>query len=136
MKNSIKLVALLAIATLTFNSCEKDSGTLPTISFKAGSAYVSTDVTKAVGSSILFGIDAAKSEKRDVLKKFDVSISVNGGTAVSVFTKDLTGNEQDNYSYEYSTLAGSVAGQTCKYTFTVTNRDGLVNQIFSTVTAQ
>jgi hypothetical protein len=136
MKNSINILFVLTIALFTFNSCEKDAGKLPTIAFKTGSTYISTDVTKPTGSTILIGIDAAKAEDRDYLKKIDISKSINGAASVSVFNKDLAKSERDNYSYDFSTTLDATAGQTCKYTFTITNRDGLTNQIFSTVTAQ
>lgn len=125
---------LFAIAIIS--SCEKDEGKLPAINFKTGANYLSADATVASGNSIIIGIDASKSEDKDVLKKFNISKSVNGATATSVFDKDLSGSEGDNYSYDYATTAASTAGQTDKYTFTVTNRDGLVNQVSLTVTAQ
>ena len=52
---------------------------------------------------------------------------------VTVFDKDLTGTEGDSYTYDYTTAIDSVSGNLDKYTFTVTNRDGLVNQVFLTV---
>ena len=136
MKNSIKILFVLTIALFTFNSCEKDQAILPAITFKTGTTYISTDVTQTAGSTLLFGIDAAKTEGRDYLKKLDISKSVDGATAVSVFSHDMSKSERENYSYDFSTTLDVAAGQTCKYTFTITNRDGLVNQIFSTVTAQ
>ncbi len=126
----------LAMGLLVFSSCEKDGGNLPTISFKTGGSYTSSDATKAVGTSLTIGINAAKAEKKDVLKKIDISRSINGGASTSVFNKDLSGSDGDNYSYDYTGTVDYTAGQTCKYTFTITNRDGLTNQVALTVTAQ
>ena len=53
---------------------------------------------------------------------------------MSVYDQDLTGGDADKYTYDYSATLDTIVGQTCKYTFTVTNRDGLVNQVSSTVT--
>jgi hypothetical protein len=135
MKNFIK--SLLFISTIAlFFSCNKDEGKLPNINFKSGATYTSTDKSINKGTSITIGIDASKAEDKDVLKKFNVSKSINGGTATTVFDKDLSGTEGDNYSYDYTTTVDTTVGQKSKYTFTVTNRDGLVNQVSLTVTAQ
>lgn len=68
--------------------------------------------------------------------KFNISKSINGAAAVSVFDKDLTGTEADAYSYDFNVTNDTVVGQQNKYTFTVTNRDGLTNQVNLTVTVQ
>ncbi len=133
MKNRFKIM-FLSVSILTLAACKKDEGNLPTISFKTGGAYISSDVSKSKGSALVFGINAEKAEKKDVLKKFNISKSINGGTSVSVYDQDLTGGDADKYTYDYSATLDTIVGQTCKYTFTVTNRDGLVNQVSSTVT--
>lgn len=135
MKNILS-IAVLFMTLSFFSSCEKDAGKIPTIAFKTGTTYTSASVTLAAGTAFSVGIDAAKAEEKDVLKKFDLSNSVNGASAVSLFTKDLSGSEQDNYSYVYSGTASGNSGDTNKYTFTVTNRDGLTNQVTLTVTIQ
>jgi len=117
-------------------SCEKDEGKLPNISFKTGSGYVSADAVLPGGGDITIGIDASKSEDKDVLKKFNISKSVDGAAASTVYSQDLTGSDGDNFSYDYTTTLGTASGQTEEYTFTVTNRDGLVNQVSLTVTIQ
>ena len=129
---------LIFTSTLLFalSSCEKDEGLLPDISFKTGGSYISTDVTLAAGTSITMGINASKTEDKDVLKQFDISKSVNGGTPTSVFNKTLSGSEGDNYNYDYTTTVDPTSGQQTTYTFTVTNRDGLLNQVSVTVTTQ
>lgn len=135
MKNHIQTIALF-LAVLFIASCEKDEGKLPNISFKTGGSYISTDVNKVGGSTVTFGINASKSEKKDVLKKFSVSKSINGGATTTVYSKDLSKSEEDDYSYDYSEVLDTTVGQTNKYTFTITNRDGLVNQVSATVTIQ
>jgi hypothetical protein len=135
MKSIIKLICILAIVAFV-SACEKDQGKLPTISFKTGGNYISSDVTKAGGSQITIGINAAKSESEDVLKKINVSKSVNSAAASTVFEKALSGSEGDNYSYDYTTTLDTISGQTNKFTFTITNRDGLTNQVSLTVTVQ
>jgi len=135
MKNSIQTIALF-LAILFSASCEKDEGKLPNLSFKTGGSYISTNVNAAGGSTVLFGINASKSEKKDVLKKFSISKSINGGSETTIYSKDLSKSEEDDYSYDYSEVLETTIGQTNKYTFTITNRDGLVNQVSATVTIQ
>lgn len=131
------VTAFFALTVLAFfTGCEPDAGKLPIMNFKTGSNYTAANATIAVDSSFTIGIDATKAEKRDVLKKFDISVSVNGGATTSVFSKDLSGSEQDNYSYDYTAVATGNAGDTRLYTFTATNRDGLVKQIYLTITLQ
>lgn len=135
MKHIIHILALLSLLFIV-SACEKDEGKLPNISLKTGGSYISSDQTKAGGSAITIGINASKAEDKDVLKKFNLSKSVNGGTASTVFEKDLSGSEADNYSYDFNGTLDTIHGQANKYTFTVTNRDGLINQAAVTVTVQ
>ncbi len=132
--------ALLTFTTssllLFISGCEMDEGKLPNISFKTGGNYLTSNDTLVGKSSLLIGIDASKSETEDVLKKFDVSKSVNGASAVSVFNKSLSGNEGNNYNYDYNSTVDSIPGTNTKYIFTVTNRDGLTNQVSITVTTK
>lgn len=137
MKNVSRIffVALFAISSFSFLSCEKDEGKLPNIAFKTGAGYTSADETVAKGGMVKVGITASKSEGRDVLKKFSVTKSVNGGASTEVQVKDLTGDEGDNFSADIDITAGNVAG-TEKYTFTVVNRDGISNQVSLTLNVQ
>lgn len=135
MKNILKAMILFT-AVILIGSCEKDEGKLPNISFKTGGSYISADTSLAGGSTITIGIDASKSENKDVLKKFNISRTVDAAAATSVFDKYLSGSEGDNFSYDYSATLDTIVGQTNKYTFTVTNRDGLVNQVSLTVTVR
>lgn len=135
MKKVFHSLLLFSISALII-SCEKDEGKLPNLGFKTGGSYISTDVTQVPGSSITIGITASKAESADVLKKFNISKSVNGASSSSVFDKDLTGTEGDAYNYDFVTTVDTTNGQKSKYTFTVTNRDGITNQLSLTVTTQ
>ena len=135
MKKINSIISVLMFSVILF-SCEKDAGKLPIISFKTGGSYTSADATIAGGTNVTFGINASKAESKEVLKQFNVSKSINGAAATTVFTKSLTGSEGDTYTYDYSATLESVSGQKNTYTFTVTNRDGLVNQVSATITIQ
>lgn len=134
MKTIFKV--LFPAAMLLFASCEKDEGKLPNISFKTGGSYISSDATIAGGTTILMGIDASKSEDRDVLKKFNISRSVNGGAESSLQDKSLSSSEEDKFSTDFSFKLDTIKGQTNKFIYTVTNRDGLTNQVALTVTVK
>lgn len=135
MKKSL-LFALPFTVAAFFSSCEKDEGKLPAISFKTGGSYTSTDALLVGGTAFTIGINASKTEDKDVLKKINVSKSVNGATSSIIFSKDLSGSESDNYAYDYSATLDTNKGQTNKYTFTITNRDGLTNQAALTITVK
>ena len=135
MKKRIKLLVLF-LSVFAIFSCEKDAGKLPGISFKTGGVYISSDVTLDKGSNVTIGINASKSEKRDVLKKLNISKRVNGGGAISIIDKVLNSSEEDNLSYDYTDVLDTISGQVSKYTFTVTNRDGLVNQVSLSITTK
>jgi len=126
----------LLLSIMFISSCEKDKGMLPNISFKTGAVYISKDTTLAAGSDFVIGINASKAETVDVLKQFNLSKSVNGGAQQTEFSKALTGTEGDSYSYEYLGTTENSPGQVNKYTFTITNRDGLTNQISVSITIQ
>jgi hypothetical protein len=135
MKTLVKLIFVFGMLAM-ISSCEKDEGKLPNISFKSGGTYISTDASVDKKAAILIGIDASKAEDKDVLKKFNISKSVNGGTPVSIVDKDLSGSEGDVFSFDFNTTNDTVVGQKNNYTFTVTNRDGLSNQVGLTITVK
>lgn len=134
----MKKISHLIIATLTILliltgvSCKKDPGRLPDISFITGTGYLSTDGTIAKNTSFKIGINAAKTENEDVLKTFNISVSYDGGPSETLFTQTLTSAQEDNYTYDLTKNTRNQAG-TEKYSFTITNRDGLINTISITI---
>lgn len=131
------IAVFTAVTISSFSSCskEEDEGLLPNISFKSGTDYTSADANVGQGKAVKIGITASKSEDKDVLTKFTITQSLDGATETTVFTKDLTGTEGDAYSYDYATTTRNKAG-TEKYTFTVVNRDGLINKTSLVLTVQ
>lgn len=135
MKNIIKAILFISIIGY-FISCEEDEGLLPQISFKTGASYISKDTTIAGGTIATIGINAKKSEEEDVLKKFSISLAIDTLPSTVIYTEDLTGAKGDNFSYDYQFTLPNISGQIYKLTFTVTNRDGLVNQANLNITVQ
>lgn len=127
MKSILK-ISLVAAIGLFISSCDKDKGILPEIELKSGVDYISADSTIQQGTDFTIGITAKKTETRDVLKKFNISKSVNGGSNSTVYTRDLNDSEEDYFSYNYNGTASEDSADVVLYTFTITNRDGLVNQ--------
>jgi hypothetical protein len=123
----------LITATITIVSCEKDKHVPPNITFKTGAGYTASDATAATSAAILFGVDVEKTE--DELNTFDVSVSFDGGTAISIQTEAITGSEEDGFNRDVNVTTRTVAG-TEKYTFTVTDRDGNIAQESLTITVQ
>lgn len=133
MKKLIFYIGFLFAALLS--SCEKDEGKLPAISFKTGAGYTFEDKIVAKNSVVLVGIDAAKTEDKDVLKTFDVSRGYDGAAVTSFINESLTGAQGDNYSRDVSITTRNQEG-TEKYVFTVINRDGLINNVTLVLTVQ
>lgn len=137
---SIKKAGLLLLAgvTLFAASCEKedeDEMKPPAISLKTTAGYTAKDTTVGKNAAVLMGINAAKSEDNDVLTLFVVSRSYDGAAATNVYSENLSGASGDAYAKDYPITTRNQAG-TEKYTFTVTNRDGLTNSVSVKLTVQ
>ncbi len=137
MTKTLKALSFIAISCLfitSFSACKKeDEGLLPNIGFKLGTGYTAGNATANKSSDVLIGINASKAEDKDVLTKFTIVRAYDNGADSTIFSKDLSGTEGDNYSYDLKTTTRSVAG-TERYTFTVVNRDGLINKTSLTLT--
>ena len=135
MKQKINFIIALIASAFIFllSSCEKDAGKLPDISFKTGAGYIAADATVARNIAFKVGINAAKTESNDVLKTFNISVSFDGGPSSTVYSETLTAAQGDNYTYDFNRTTRNQAG-TEKYTFTITNRDGLINTVTLTIT--
>lgn len=129
------LLGAAAALAMTFSACEKDEGKLPHIEFKTGAGYTSADATAAKSAAVLIGISADKTEDKDVLKTFTLSVSYDGGTATEALSQTLTGSEGDHFEVDIPITTRNQNG-TEKYIFTVVNRDGLTNSVSLTLTVQ
>ena len=122
-----------SIVLLLFVMLSCDEGKLPNIALKTGPDYISSNSTVDKEEVVVFGITASKAEKKDPLKKFNVSVSFDGGDNTTLIQKDLDSSQGDNFDEDVEITTRNQAG-TEKYTFTVTNRDGLINQVTITLT--
>lgn len=130
------LVVIFLSAVFTNCSKEKDAMVPPTLEFKTGAGYTSSDATVAQTTSVLIGVhgEKAEGESEDVLKTFSVTYSYDGGTEVALMpTEILDASQEDSFDEDITITTRSQAG-TEKYTFTITNRDGLVTTKSITLT--
>ena len=135
MKQRINFMIAVIVSAFIFllSSCKKDEGKLPDISFKTDAGYTSANATVARNTAFKVGINAAKTESNDILKTFNISVSFDGGASSTVYSESLTAAQGDNYTYEFRGTTRNHAGME-KYTFTITNRDGLINTVTLTIT--
>lgn len=122
MKKAMKTLMMLAMASMVaFTSCKKDDDSTtkpkPTVTFKGGNDYVSSDVTKAPGTSIKFGV-TVKSEK---LVRVKVTLSANGGTESTIFDTTKFA-DKTSYDGEWTRTIGTTGTE--KITITATDDNG------------
>lgn len=118
------------------SSCkDKDKGTPPNISFITGTGYTSADASLQKGTTVKIGINASAAEEGDVLKTLNVSKSRNGAADVTDTTITISSAQQNSYTNDFSYTVDTTVGTTVKYTYTVTNRDGITNNVKLTVTS-
>ncbi len=128
--------ALLLFLAVNLSSCEKDEGIPPELNFKTGAAYTSENTPIAAGSLLQVGIEADRTEDKDNLKVFNISKSVDGGTTQTVLNKSLTDDQGVHFEYDYTETLEGESGQVNVYTFTITNRDGITNQLKLEITIE
>lgn len=129
MKSALKMICLLLIVVAS--GCKKedeDEGLLPSIAFKTGAGYISKDSTLTVSTTFTIGVTANKTEDEDYLKKFIISKKTGAAASTTIYSKDLTDAEKNSFGYDFNTSADSLVSNT-EYTFSIVNRDGLLNSV-------
>src|SRR5437763_1888426 len=88
---------LIGSFALLLGACKKngDEGKLPALSFKTDQGYIATDATVAKNTAVKIGINASKSEDKDVLTKFSITRSRDNGPDSTMVSKDLPGSDGD-----------------------------------------
>lgn len=127
------LLGHIAIVALCFSSCEKDKMIPPTLDFKTGTGYISADTHLALSTSFKIGVDAKRTEANDDLKTFTVTRSFDGGAESTIDNVTISADQAGQFTKDYDLTTRNQNG-TEKYTFTVTNRDGLITTKSITVT--
>src|SRR4030095_393595 len=131
LKTSI-LFLVLALGMISF-SCEKDEMIPPTIDFTTGAGYTSADSHIALDTDFKIGVTAKRTEDKDDLKTFVVTVAYDGGTETTIDNVTIPTAQGGEFTKDYALTTRNTAG-TEKYSFTVTNRDGLITTKTITIT--
>jgi hypothetical protein len=126
-------ITLITTAVFLMSSCEKDKMIPPTIDFTTGAGYVSADGHLAVNTNFKIGVTAKRTEEKDDLKTFVVTRSYDGGAVTTIDNVTIPSAQAGEFTTEYPLTTRNQNG-TEKYTFTVTNRDGLITTKSITIT--
>lgn len=118
--NLTKIFSLLIIVFFALAGC--DPHTPPSIEFKTGGNYTSSDATVSRGASITVGIKAVKRE--DDMKRYNISYAYDGSkTTTTKETFSLSVNEQQRYEKDYTFTVRNQAGVE-DWFFVITDKDG------------
>jgi hypothetical protein len=134
--NKLKITAMCAaLVAMTLGSCKKeDDDNELKLEFKTGSGYTSADQTLAKGTAFKIGVTASTEKKKDPLKKFNITETINGGSGTTVFEENL---EKQDYDHDQNfTVTDTVHGNKHQYTFVIVNKDGINKQKAITITVQ
>jgi hypothetical protein len=126
------LFLTLAFGIISF-SCEKDEMIPPTIDFTTGSGYTSADSHIALSTDFKIGVTAKRTEDKDDLKTFVVTVSYDGGAETTIDNVTIPAAQAGEFTKDYDLTTRNAAGSE-KYSFTVTNRDGLITTKAITIT--
>jgi hypothetical protein len=127
------LTTTLVLFVMLISSCEKDKMIPPTLDFLTGAGYTSADAHIALNTAFKIGVDAKRTEDKDDLKTFTVTRSYDGAAATTIDNVTIGSAQAAEFTKDYNLTTRNTAG-TEKYTFTVTNRDGLITTKSMTIT--
>lgn len=116
------------------SSCDKEAEIPPTIEFKTGGGYTSSDAMVSPDSVLIVGIIAQKTE--DDLNSYNVSVSYDGALTTNTI-QDYTISESDRSHYEKDvTIPVRSTSGTEKYYFTITDSDRNIAQLTLVITVE
>lgn len=134
MFNKLTNSLVIAAFSLLIFSCEKEGEGELSISLKSQKGYLSTDTVIATGSAIRLGIIAETIKDKDPIIRFNISESLNNGANTTLYSEDV---ETTRYEHDFDfTLKDSISGNRHRYTFTITNKDGINAQEYLSITVQ
>ncbi|PKP52037.1 MAG: hypothetical protein CVT92_10820 [Bacteroidetes bacterium HGW-Bacteroidetes-1] len=131
------LIAMIIGVATVFTSCAKDEEIIdpnPSIDFKGGATYTSTDVTIKAGESILVGINAAQnSSTKKKLTKFTIVLTQNN-TPSTLIDETMTSNQEAVYSQDFNITFNNEG--TVKLVATIIDSDNKSDEVFFNVTVE
>lgn len=138
MKKTMYLFGLLLLAgAMVFTSCKKDDDDpepvdlTPVLTFIGGAGYTDGDASLDPSSTFKVGINASENatSKSDI-KKFEVVRTFNNVPS-TVYTDDDI--NEANYTWEQDLISNTQTGDE-RWTFTVTDKDGLKKELSFVIT--
>jgi len=126
------LFLVLAFGIISL-SCDKDQMIPPTIDFTTGTGYTSAHSNISLDTDFKIGVTAKRTEDKDDLKTFVVTVSFDGEAATTIDNVTLPAAQAGEFTKDYDLTTRNAVG-TEKYSFTVTNRDGLITTRTITIT--
>jgi len=137
MKKTIYLFGLLLLAgAMVFTACKKDDDPepidlTPVLTFIGGAGYTSADAELTPGSTFKVGINASENAtSKKNIEIFKV-VRIFNNTPTTVFEDDNIGEQ--TFTWEQDLLANTQVGEE-KWTFTVTDKDGLIKELSFVIT--
>jgi hypothetical protein len=118
------LFLVLAFGIISL-SCDKDQMIPPTIDFTTGTGYTSAHSNISLDTDFKIGVTAKRTEDKDDLKTFVVTVSYDGGAESTIDNVAIPSAQGGEFTKDYDLTTRNVAG-TEEYSFTVANRDGLI----------
>lgn len=116
---------MIAAIVLFFGACQKDIdlGDPPSLDFKSGGKYTSTDKAIKSGDVLVFGITGSNNGSRDKLAKLVIRIAIDSQDYVTRKTIVLPEAENENYEEDFSFKLVTTGKQ--KINVILTNTHGL-----------
>lgn len=131
MQHRSLLLATLAalLVVLGVSSCRKtiEVGNKPGLEFVSGTDYITTDSTLLQDKRYMITVKADRAEDLTPNSYFEIVRTYANGMDTTVYEEFLTGEEQTSFQYTHIFTTLKKTG-TERYTFTVKNNYGIVNQ--------
>ncbi len=125
----------ITLLTIALFACGKNEGKIPGIQFKTDGGYIYESTEINPNTSFQIGLTCFKTQKA-ALTKFTISKTIDQSSSTEILSKTLKRKDKDTYSYNMIGTSGSVSGQKEKYIFTITDKYGLKNEVYLTLTVK
>ena len=129
------LMAILVISGISACTKTTEVGLKPILELKEAPGYINTDTTLYPDITYHILASGTRSEDKSLLSVFEVVRTNSGGADTSVYYEDLKGDRQVSFTYDYRFNTLKTKG-TERFTFTVKNIYGIVNQKILVVTVK
>jgi hypothetical protein len=114
-------------------SCNKDKSP-PSISFKTGAGYTSSDVILHPGDSFVVGISA--SSGADDLSLFYTEVAFDGANTASLVSRIWMNSDEHNKFERDITVTTRTHAGTERWIFNINDKDGRISKLEIKVTVQ